>query len=170
MSSLKIYLTRHLQNCIGALGHMARQPFASLLTITVIGIALALPSALNVVVRNGQMIAGGFEDIRDFSVYTKPGTSLDQADELRKRIGNDDRVIGTELITADEALATFRNDEEFGDLVNTLGGNPLPHTIIVRPDADASPLQLRQLKDRLSQDSSVDLVKLDTEWLQRLNA
>ena len=170
MRTINNYLSRHAQNCLGALGNMVRQPMASALTITVIGIALAMPSALNIIVRNGQVLAGNFEDIRDFSVYTKPGVTLSQAENLRKRLEEDGNVSSTKMISADQALETFRGDTEFGDLVSTLNDNPLPHTIVVRPMTDADPATLRSLKKVLHQDPLVELVKLDTEWVQRLNA
>lgn len=170
MNSINNWFTRHLQNCIGALGHMFRQPVASTLTITAIGIALALPSALNIVVRNGQAIAGDFEDLRDFSVYTKPGIPIDRAAELRDRIDADSQVRSTRLISAEQALEKFREGQDFGPLVAALDSNPLPHTIVVRPDQEADALTLRQLKDKLARDPLVDLVKLDTDWLRRLNA
>ena len=47
------YLARHLQNAIAALGTLSRQPVATALTVAVIGIALALPASLQVLVRGG---------------------------------------------------------------------------------------------------------------------
>jgi cell division transport system permease protein len=170
MRTINNYFSRHAQNCLGALGNMVRQPMASALTITVVGIALAMPSALNIIVKNGQVLAGNLEDIRDFSVYTKPGATLAQAENLRKRLEENAIVSSTQLITASQALEKFRGDAEFGDLVSTLSENPLPHTIVVRPATDAEPAALRTLKTALLQDPLVDLVKLDTEWVQRLNA
>lgn len=170
LRSVKNYLIRHAQNCLGALGNMVRKPIASILTITVIGIALAMPSALNIVVKNGRALAGGLETIRDFSVYTKPGTALDRAQDLRKRIDEDGIVDSTQLVTASQALETFRDDAEFGDLVIALDDNPLPHTIVIRPQSDAEPAALQALKTALSEDPLVDLVKLDTGWVLRLNA
>jgi len=168
--ALSNYFTRHAQNCLGALGNMVRQPIPSILTIAVIGIALAMPAALNIIVKNGQALAGGLEDIRDFSVYTKPDSDLVQAKNLRERLEKDVLVKSTQLISARQALENFRDDTEFGDLVSALNNNPLPHTIVVRPSADAEPAALRALKSKLLQDPLVDLVKLDTQWVQRLNA
>ncbi len=168
--SLKNYLVRHAQNCLGALGNMVRQPIASLLTIAVIGIALAMPSALNIIVKNGRALAGGLEDIRDFTVYMKPGTSLEQANKLRERLNKTVIIGSTQLISNDQALQTFRDDAEFGDLIRSLNDNPLPHTIVVRPTDDAQPVALQELKSTLLADPRVDLVKLDTAWVNRLNA
>ena len=75
-----------------------------------------------------------------------------------------------QLISADDALDDFRSDPEFGGLLAAIDRNPLPHTIIVRPDESATPVQLRELESSLSQRDDVDLVKLDTDWVRRLNA
>jgi cell division transport system permease protein len=170
LRSLNNYFVRHAQNCIGALGNMVRQPAASVMTIAVIGIAIAMPSALNLLVKNGRSLAGGFEDIRDFSVYTKPGVTLEQVKSIRARLEKDAMVDSTQLITADKALKTFRDDAEFGSLIGALDDNPLPHTIVVRPDSNAEPAGLQTLKNNLMRDPLVDLVKLDTAWVRRLDA
>lgn len=170
MSRLKIYLARHAQNFIGALGAMTRQPLASSLTIAVIGVALAMPSALNVMVQNGRAVAGGWENIRDFSVYMKPDTPIEQAQRLRDQLGDSAIVDSARLISAEDALLEFRDDPEFGHLLNSLDRNPLPHAIVVRPTEDAPALELQELGDTLSRRSDVDLVKLDTDWVRRLNA
>lgn len=169
MNALTNYCIRHAQNCIGALGNLVRQPTASALTIAVIGIALAMPSALNIVVSNGRALAGGLEDIRDFSVYTRPGVTIAQAEDLRDRL-DDDLIASTRLISAEQALKELRADDEFGDVVVALAANPLPHTIVVRPVPDADPAKLQALTERLAQHPLVDIVRLDTEWVRRLNA
>jgi len=170
MASIKNYFIRHAQNCIGSLGNMTRQPLASGLTIAVIGIALAMPSALNVIVKNGRAIAGNWETIRDFSVYLRPGASLEVGADLRDRMEALDIVDSVRLISADEALNEFRNDAGFGELIDVLDENPLPHTVIIRPISDATPEQLSDLEQDLRARNDVDLVKLDTEWVARLNA
>jgi len=170
MKHLRNYIRRHAQNCIGAIGALSRQPLASGLTIAVIGIALAMPSALNVLVINARTVAGNWDDVRDFSVYLQPGTPIDSAQRLRNQLDDSDVVESARLISADEALIEFGADPEFGDLLTTLEDNPLPHTIVVRPVEDAAPEDLRELEQALTRRTDVDLVKLDTDWVRRLNA
>jgi len=170
LNAVQNYFMRHAQNCLGALGNMVRQPVASGLTIGVIGIALAMPVALNTIVQNGRSVAGSLDNIRDFSVYVTPGTALIHVERLQTRIRKMPVIESTELIPADEALETFRKDTEFGALVTALDSNPLPHTLIIRPDEAADPAALENLKSELAKETIVDLIKLDTEWVQRLNA
>lgn len=170
MNFLKNYFLHHAQNCIGSLGQMTRQPFGSAMTIVAIGIALAMPSGLNVLVRNGQSVAGGWDSIRDFSVYLKPGTATDGASEFTDRVLNIDIVESARMISADQALTEMQNDAGFSEVLAALENNPLPHTVVIRPRSDASPDALQALHDDLVGMADVDLVRLDTAWLERLNA
>ena len=56
------WLIRHLQALLGALGRMVRQPLATLLTVLVIALALALPAGLWVVVSNAAAATGGIAE------------------------------------------------------------------------------------------------------------
>ncbi len=167
---MNILLARHLQNALAALGQLSRQPVATALTVTVIGIALALPASLQLLVQSGQRFAGNWQDIRDFSVYMKPGAALDQARELARSLEGRPGVAETRVIPADEALAEFRGDPAFGDVLKVLKSNPLPHTLVVRPSVEAEPAQLAAIKAEISARSDVELVQLDTQWLSRLAA
>ena len=69
---MKQWLARHAQTPVGALGRLWTHPFATLLTILVIGIALALPACLHVLVQNVRAASGGWGNALDFSVYLKP--------------------------------------------------------------------------------------------------
>ncbi|MFQ5633734.1 MAG: permease-like cell division protein FtsX [Gammaproteobacteria bacterium] len=170
MKRVRRYFIRHAQNCVGALGEMSRRPLASSLTIIVIGISLAMPAALNVLVQNGRTIAGGLDGIRDFSVYLTPGTPSEQAARLRNQLDESSLVGTARLISAEDALIEFRDDPGFGGVLAALESNPLPHTIVVRPTEDATPKDLQELERSLTRRTDVDLVKLDTDWVRRLNA
>ena len=170
MNALSAYLGRHAQTCIGALGLLARQPIASLLTIAVIGIALSLPAALNLIVKNGQSAAGAWEDIRDFSVYLRPDQDMDRAESLKNELEQSDLIESVRIISAVQALEEFQSDPGFGDFVTALEDNPLPNTLVVKPTADATAEDLSLLAANLQSRDEVDIVKLDTAWVARLDA
>ena len=73
------------------------------------------------------------------------------------------------LIDRAKALEEFRAKSGFGEALDALEGNPLPHTLVVRPksgptgDVDALAGAIRRLPE-------VDLVQLDTAWVARLRA
>ena len=83
---MKQWLERHTQTLVGSLGRLWTQPFATLLTILVIGIALALPACLHVLVQNVRAASGGWGNALDISVYMKTDATLEQAKQAQQRI------------------------------------------------------------------------------------
>jgi len=165
------WFERHVQTLVGSLGRLWGHPFATLLTILVIGIALALPACLHVLVQNVRTASGGWNNALDISVYMKPSASLDDAREAAERIRKRRDVDEVTVIPADDALAEFRKSSGFGEALEALKDNPLPHALVVRPDAEyREPSRVQALTEELRKIPGVDIVQLDTEWVSRFNA
>ena len=168
---MKQWFERHAQTLVGSLGRLWQQPFATLLTVIVIGIALALPACLHVLVQNVRTASGGWNNALDISVYMKPSATLEQAKRAAERIRQRRDVDEVTLIEADQALAEFRKDSGFGAALDALKTNPLPHALVVRPDAEyRDSARVAALTKELALVDGVDLVQLDTEWVRRFNA
>jgi cell division transport system permease protein len=168
---MKQWLERHLQTLVGSLGRLWQKPFATLLTILVIGIALALPACLHVLVQNVRAASGGWSGALDVSVYMKQSASLADAKSVADRVGKRRDVAGVTLVTADEALKEFRTNSGFGEALDALKDNPLPHALIVRPAEEfRDPGHVATLTSELQGLPGVDIVQLDTEWVSRFNA
>lgn len=169
-NSVGRWLQLHISNCKSSLLDLGSQPIATVLTVFVIGIALALPGALNLVVQNGRNLAGGWESARDFSVYLVPGTELAIAKQLATDLKKRELIESVQVIAAEDALVEFRETSGLGEVLDALDSNPLPHTLVVRPDNSASGEQLAAIGEELDKRAEVDIVKLDTQWVERLNA
>ena len=168
---MKQWLERQVQTFVGSLGRLWRKPFATLLTVLVIGIALALPACLHVLVQNVRAASGGWGNALDMSVYMKQSATLEQARQTGKRIRQRRDVAEVTLVPADEALKEFSRNSGFGEALEALKENPLPHALIVRPAEDfREPSVVANLQDELGKLPDVDLVQLDTEWVTRFNA
>ena len=165
------WLERHVQTLVGSLGRLWQQPFATMLTIIVIGIALALPACLHVLVQNVRVASGGWNSALDISVYMKPDATLEQAKRAAERIEQRRDVDSVTLIEADAALAEFRRNSGFGSALDALKANPLPHALVVRPDPEfRDAARVQTLSGELRKIDGVDIVQLDTEWVSRFNA
>ena len=168
---MKQWFERHLQTMVGSVGRLWTHPFATLLTILVIGIALALPACLHVLVQNVRTASGGWSNALDISVYMKTSASLDDTKQAAERIRKRSDVDEVTMIPADDALAEFRKGSGFGEALEALKDNPLPHALVVRPDAESrDPARVAQLTGELREIPGVDIVQLDTEWVSRFNA
>ncbi len=163
--------SRHLQAFLGSLGRLARNPFSTALTILVIALALALPTALRLLVVNAQAATGGFSSAVNLSVYLKTDVPLAKAQQLERNLRARSEVAHVELITADKALAEFRDYSGFGAALDALKDNPLPHVLHVQPKADAQTASsVESLRRYLTAWPEVDIVQVDTEWVMRFNA
>jgi cell division transport system permease protein len=165
------WFLRHLQTSIGSLGRLAQHKLATTLTILVIGIALALPACLHLLVTNAQIATGNWNRAVDLTVFLKRPTSAEEARRTAERIRQRRDVEEAQLILADEALKEFRRDSGFGEAIDALNENPLPHTIVVRPAPNyTNTANLQSLAADVRALPSVEVVQLDTAWVNRLNA
>jgi cell division transport system permease protein len=162
---------RHVQSLLGSLGRLARNPFSTALTVLVIALALALPTALRLLVLNAQAATGGFSSAIELSVYLKTDVPLIKAQQLERNVRQRADVAHVELIPADKAMEEFRNYSGFGVALEALKDNPLPHVLHVEPRADAqTAAAVESLRRYFTAWPEVDLVQVDTEWVQRFNA
>jgi cell division transport system permease protein len=165
------WFVRHLQTSIGSLGRLAQHKLATTLTILVIGIALALPACLHLLVANAQTATGSWNRAVDLTVFLKRPTSAEEARRTAERIRQRRDVAQAQLILAEEALKEFRRDSGFGEAIDALNENPLPHTIVVRPAPTyTNTANLQSLAADVRALPSVEAVQLDTAWVSRLNA
>jgi len=163
------WLTRHAQVALGSLGHLARTPLGSLMTVAVIGIALALPSGLLVVLNNLQQVVDQWQGPASISLFLKQEVSDADAEALGQRIRADERPAELQVISHAEALEEFRTHSGFGEIVEVLDENPLPAVILVRPQAEQDgPGAATALAERLGALAEVEFVQLDLQWVQRL--
>lgn len=169
--NVQAWIARHAQTFMGSLGRVVRQPGAALLTMAVIGVALALPLLLYVLLQNSRTATANWNQVFDISVYLdkKPGGARAQA--LAKQLRSRADVAAVRIITADEALGQFRTSSGFGTALDALRDNPLPDTLVVTPSLSASnPGGTENLKNAIAGMPDVQTVQVDSEWVERLTA
>jgi cell division transport system permease protein len=165
------WLERHAQTLVASAGRLARAPFATVLTVGVIGLGLALPACLRLVVVNARSVTAGLEETVQVSVYLKPGLAPEQARRAERGIAARNDVIETTLVTPEEGLKELEARAGFGDALKALEANPLPWAIMVRPAPQFdSPAAVETLVGELKSLPDVELVQVDTEWVRRLEA
>ena len=160
----------HASICGNAFGRLIRQPFASLMTVLVIAVTLALPAAMLLVIKNAASISGSWASALDFSVYLNADQSEDDARRLAQIVGQRADVESVTLVTAEDALAEFKSASGFGAALDHLTVNPLPHALVVRPSDANTEQSMSLLNEELGNLPETDFVQVDTEWVQRFHA
>ncbi len=164
-------LLRHLQVFFYSLGQLSRHPLSLFMTAAVIGIALALPTGLHVLLQNAQQISGRWDGSAQISLFLKKSVTDRQARNLARQLRQRDEIARVSYISREQALKEFQQQSGFGDALKALKKNPLPSVLIIQPTlAHSKPKQTALLLGQLRRDIRVDVAQLDMQWLKRLYA
>jgi len=153
-----------------ALRRLRGHPLGTLLTAFVIGVTLALPAALNAVVRSFSTVGYSWEGAYQASLFLKPSVDEAHGEQLAADIGHRPGVVKSRYISRDQALAEFKAYSNYGAALDLLQDNPLPAVIVVTPDRHLSRDDANALLATLAKLPEVDEARLDQKWLDRLYA
>jgi cell division transport system permease protein len=171
MLSPRTFLARHAQVTLESLGRLYRNGLATLMTAMVIGIALALPAGLYLLLANLDRLSGAWEGQAGLSVFLKDGIEADAAAGVAERVRAWPEVAAVTLVTPEQALEEFKRHAGYADVLATLEENPLPVVLLVSPAAHhADPASVGALQERLRLQPETGLVQIDLQWVQRLAA
>ena len=163
-SRLGAWFDHHLYSFVASLGRFFRKPWATLLTIGVMAVALALPLGLWLVLGNVARFAGEVQASREISVFLKADVTLARARALRDELDARGDIATIVLRTPEEGLATLRERSGLGDAIDALDGNPLPSLLLVTAQGDDL-----MLASSLQTLPEAELVQHDALWRQRLD-
>jgi cell division transport system permease protein len=166
-----MFFTDHLRQAVNSLGELWRAPFASLMTIGVLGFSITLPSTLYVIVKNTEEISAQWQQASEISLFLEQGVSEEEAQQLLTRLRLWPQIAEVVYISADQSLEDFKLLSGFGEALDYLPNNPLPAVVLVVPTSKhASPTAAGLLLNELRQQREVEVGKLDIEWLEKLYA
>ena len=162
-------------------GRVARESFAyvgqrwatTLVVWLLIGVALALPSALYVLEVNLSHAAGEWQGRPGFSVYFDPGLDASVPTALLARLRAEPDISDVRLITPDQALAELRGQTALREAVEIFDGlerNPLPTTIRATLVLGLSSDRLLEIAESAGISPGVAEVVIERTWLERLSA
>lgn len=167
------YMAHHRRVAVESLQGLLNNWLSSLMTWLVIGIALALPAILLVMLNNLASLSGEWDGNPRISVYLSQEADEQTSKALLKSISSWKGVASTVYIGPGEALKEFQSFSGFGEAVLALDKNPLPAVILVtlgeaQEAQEAQIVQINLLLGRLESLPQVDSVSVDLEWIQRL--
>ncbi|MBE9550170.1 MAG: ABC transporter permease [Proteobacteria bacterium] len=177
---LRAWSRRHVYSFFSSLGALVRSPLGTLMTVAVLGIALALPLGLWVGLKNVQQVNPATDEFSTLSVFLNAGTKTAEANKLADEILSWSEVDKVTSLSPDKALADFRENSGFAAAVDALTENPLPWVLEIQildsteSTDENGELQLKQqlelLLERLQALPAVDFAQYDLKWLERLQA
>jgi len=159
-----------------AFAQLQQHRLASLGTLVVLGIALALPILLLFVSTSLHSLASRSLNGESLTLYLDASLADAQGAALSAELGRRTDVRDTQFISSADALSTFVQESGLDDVIESLTVNPLPSAIIVYPEFGldganaAMALTMDRLADEFSTLPTVTLVQTDLRWVRRLQA
>lgn len=169
---LTAYGIRHIQAALLSLGQISRAPLATLMICLVMGIALALPTGLFVLLKNVAVLNQHWDSRSPIMLYLKIPTTDTQAQTLLKQIAARPDVAKVQYISPEAGLAEFQQQSDLGSVLSGLKQNPLPAVLVVTPKVEdiQSSTTITALRDALQTLPQVEVARVDIDWVQRLDA
>ena len=146
---------------------LVRHPVGNLLTMLAIAIALVLPAALWLTLDSARLLDAELDESATLTVYLQPEVDPGQAERIEQAVRAEQAVLDTRMISAEQGMAEFQRSLGLDDALAGLDDNPLPASIVVRPQ-DVEPASMQQLASTLEALAGVDEVRVDLAWVERL--
>ena len=166
--SITHWATNHTRAFLFSLGETFRTPFVNLLTFLVIGIAMALPAGLFVVLQNVQVFNKNWNNTPSISLYLKKSLSNDEVQNLENNLYKNPQISAIKYRSPQQGLAQLNQQQQLGSSIATLSNNPLPAVMVITPVSNETPDKLQQLLGTLNQLPMVDVSQLNMTWVKRL--
>jgi cell division transport system permease protein len=164
---MSAWLRMHLHALGDSLGRIGAQPFASAMSIFVLGIAIALPLLAAVALRSAGTVASSLDTEPHLNVFL----ALDATDEDVKRIGEALKAqrdaAQVRFVPRGQALQELRASTHLAEILAALDRNPLPHAFTVRVKTTAAD-RVAAMRAEWAALPKVDQVQADFEWSERL--
>ena len=165
---MNAWIAHHLHSLKIAAGRFRDAPLSTLFTLLVIGVAVAMPSGLYVLLSNLDRAAGGVKPEVELTLFIKNEVPTQESKALAARLAKDADIERVSFISKDEGIKKLEA-AGLADITAGLPANPLPDTLIITPK-ESSPTALEALSNRLKEMESTQQVVMDTDWIKRLSA
>lgn len=163
------HVTHHRYALHEGLRRLYRNPLANLMTLLVIGIALAAPMGLYLVLQNMQVLSQGWDRGTSISLFLKQNINPIQAEQLAQQLRLQQTIAQVNYISPETGLHQFEREAGFNQVLHALPSNPLPAVLQIQPASSLeTPAEIRGLLTMLKQLPEVQVAQLDMEWIKRL--
>lgn len=165
------WLLEHARTLVATLGRLSREPLSTFLTAGVIGVTLALPAGLHVLVQNVNAMSYSWEGSLQASLFLEDEVTPERGRALVRELEKRQDVARASYVSKEQSMVEFRELSGFGEALDLLSDlNPLPAVIVVTPQRELPQERMQALMRALADLPEVEVAKLDQKWLERLYA
>jgi len=163
------FFTVHFKQARLSLAEFWQRPLGNILTLAVISMALAMPSALYLLGKNISAASTNVTSPSQVSAYIEERTPeariMVLKDELETSLG----VAKVEYISPQQGLDDLSQYSGFEQALSLLDDYALPGVLVITPSKDDKQA-IKRLAERVANEEGITDVRLDEDWLTRLDA
>lgn len=163
---MNAWLRQHWRSFTLTLARLAADPFASLLNVTVIGVALALPLGGYMLLQNLGSVTQQVTGNPQVSLFLAPEDDKADISALELRLKRIAGVRTVRFISREQALEGLKRSQNMADVVAALQTNPLPDAFVLEVSGSAA--ELEKIEPELRALPKVAHVQIDSAWVRRL--
>jgi cell division transport system permease protein len=162
------YFHQHALAARQGMQQLRKQYLLNTIVVFVIGLAMSLPTLLFLGFQYVQHYSTHWHDSAQAAIYLQKNIPADSRDQLIESLKNNTHIKEVSYISPEQGLNDFKTHSNIGSAIDLLEENPLPGVILITPYLNEQPLAFQQLTKNLNNNTIVDNVDLDTDWLKRL--
>jgi cell division transport system permease protein len=161
----------HGWSAAASLRRLGGRPLGTLMTVAVLGLALALPLAFYLLLANVQSMGNALGQNPAVSIFLKADQAGTQATLLAGELRARPDIAAVTIKTPQQGLDELATLQGFSGAVHALDdANPLPWVLVVQPKAGLDVAAVDGLVKSLRGEPAVELVQDSGQWRQRLDA
>ncbi|MEE4218967.1 MAG: permease-like cell division protein FtsX [Xanthomonadales bacterium] len=167
---LRAWGRQQLYSFFSSLGFLLSHRLGTLMTVLVLGIAMALPMGLYVGVKNLHALDLKQENWGTITAFLRVGVQQAGALELARNLAQQHGA-AAETVSPARGMEEFREASGFGQALDMFEDNPLPWVLhVTPPEARDAGIEasVAAVVTWLEQQEQVDFVQVDYKWLERL--
>lgn len=165
---MRTWLQHHRLSLSQTLARLAQSPFATLLNVLVIGVALALPLGGHVVLNSLEAFPRNLSAEPQVSVFLSLDAAKSDIVATEARIKQAQGVKGVQFVGRDAALEGLKRTPGMAEVIATLRNNPLPDAFVVTL-ASNDPGLADRIERQLRSFPQVAHVQADSLWVRRMD-
>ncbi len=178
---MKTWIRQHASAALNAAKQIFSAPGNFLFNVLVVAVALSLPIAGLTLIENIRPISSQLSIEPEMSLFLKTdlsrGNATALADTIKKLLKNSDTPAKIAFVPKESALNALQASSGLGDVLATLGDNPLPDAYVLSFEQhfelvtqQSSPAKIEALAAQLEKLPEIDHVQIDSNWIRRLAA
>lgn len=147
-----------------------KHPVKTMVTILTLAICFYIPLLLWTLWLNYEELQQNWQNQGSIAVFISPQSNAKDTDLILAEIKRFNIVSSATLLDSTQIKSELVNDEQFSQISDIITTQDLPQQISINVSTGANPEQMQQLLNSLENNTKIEYVSYDRQWLSQIQA